>query len=128
MRAQRRAGSGHGGEERVGVREREQRGDMAEAEARDEPRAQRLGEPQRASPSARNAPSRSSGSAHSRLRLPGTMPVHHPQHPVDLPGGGPPFACPVTVFWETTSSGLPGVRPSTDWMRSWIGLVGSFIA
>ncbi len=80
--------------------------------ARDQRRPERLARRDRSrSPSARWRLERRSGSTLSRLRLPGTRRSRacagrrRAARPL-----APPFAWPVTVFWETTSSGLPDVR------------------
>ena len=51
--------------------------------------------------------------------MPGTRPVSSMRRtPSSCQAAAPPLAWPVTVFWETTSSGLPGVRSSASWSRS----------
>ncbi len=54
----------------------------------------------------------SGASTTSRLALPGAMPVARiSASPATWNSAAPPLACPVIVFWETATSGLPSLRP-----------------
>ena len=103
------------GEERVGVRDGEHGGDVAEAERGDQRRLERLGELDRAVAEREVRVLALERVDALEVAVAGDVPVSSIRStPSSCHAAAPPLAWPVTVFCETTSSGLPGVRPSAS--------------